>query len=117
MKNYNSGRGSAAAGVLLAVAGAILLVAVLVGGYLGGWWLNNDVTNRQRHIDQNNYGSQLAYIQKIDAEIVEVKGIDASHDPSQQDERTAIVNEICPTVSLLTSVPDNIAAFASTECN
>ena len=124
MSYRKNDRGNVATGVLVTVGVIALIVALTLGGWAAGWWFKTQNTNRQRQLDQNNYGTQLGYVQKIDNEIVEVRNIDVqltqvsnSEKPGLSAQRQAIVNQICTTETLLTSVPTNIAAFASTECS
>jgi hypothetical protein len=112
--------------ICAALLAAIVIVGIVVGGYLGGWWLKGNNTNQQRKIDQNNYGSQLAYVQKSNDQIREVRNIDvqltASNVSADQKsalsaQRVAIVNEACDTIALIKAPTTSEQAFASQECN
>jgi hypothetical protein len=109
--------------VLVSILVAIAVVAILVGGYLGGWWLNKDVTNRQQHIDRQNYGTQLGYITSVQNKIADIHAIDvqiATANAEGKDaltaQKQAIVTQACHTASLITQKPDDIASFVSSHC-
>ena len=111
-------------GVGAFILAAVVLVGVAVGGYQLYWWANGNSTNRQRQIDQNNYGSQLAYVQDADRKITDVRNIDvqlgnvpAAEKPGLEAQRAAIVNDACTSISLIRNPPSNITVFAATECH
>lgn len=44
--------------VLASILSLILLVAIAVGGYLGGWWLKEDSVNRTQNIRRGSFEYQ-----------------------------------------------------------
>ena len=112
-------------GVLAVLTGLVLLTAIVVGGWLGGWWLKGANTDRQADIDRGNYGSQLAYISKVQASDKEVAAIDLQiasiSDPDQKAalkaQRVAIINQGCAKASLITNPPADVGIFITVYCN
>ncbi len=49
-----------AGGIALTIVLALLAVGVIVGGYLGGWWLKEDATNRNTGIANESVARQSA---------------------------------------------------------
>ena len=111
---------------LITLGAVLLIVAITVGGWLGGWWLKGANTDRQAHIDRQNYGSQLAYITKVqrtdsDVAAIGVQLADPNLSPEQKDalknEKIAIVNQGCKTAALITDKPEDVATFVTVYCS
>jgi len=111
----------------LATIGALLLiVAITVGGWLGGWWLKGENTNRQAHVDRQNYGSQLAYITKVQATDKEVAaigvqlatpGLSAEQKDALKNQKVALINQGCAKAALITDPPADVAMFVTIYCS
>jgi hypothetical protein len=113
------------AGALGCVGVIILIALITVAGYLGGWWLQSDVTNRQAHIDRQNYGSQLAYVNKVSDNMAEIASIDtqvlspsldAGTKAGLNAQKVAIVNTTCKTYHLIVDPPADEASWAAGHC-
>jgi uncharacterized ferritin-like protein (DUF455 family) len=108
------------------VGGAIVVVAVAVGLYVGGWWITNDVTNRQAHVDRLNNGSQLTYRNEIHRKIADINGvsvqISAPSTPADEKaaltaQRAAMVAATCDIAVNAVDLPTDEAAWVSANCN
>lgn len=107
--------------------GVLLLLAVItVGGYLGGWWLTGENTNRQAHVDRQNYGTQLAYITKVQGTDKEVAAINLQlADPNLiieqkvalKNQKIALINQGCAKAALITDPPTDVATFVTVYCS
>ena len=104
----------------------LLLVAITVGGWLGGWWLKGENTNRQAHVDRQNYGTQLAYITKVQQTDKEVAAISLQlADPNLiieqkvalKNQKIALINQGCAKASLITDPPADVAMFTTIYCS
>ncbi len=112
---------------ILAAIGAILLVVVItVGGYLGGWWLNENAVNRQGRINNKSFARQNALREdaldkKRTALDIDVQLTQATPEQSQalRAQRVAVISQFCDDVAQMTGaqIPDTIATFANQECN
>lgn len=100
--------------VMAAILGIILIVMIVVGGYLGGWWLKNDVVNRQNRLDQNSYGRQNSLVESINDDIREISAPSVG-----KSQRSAITAQICDNASKLNgSIPlaYNTQVFIQENC-
>lgn len=100
----------------LKVTGAVLLgMALLVGLYLGGWWLIRENTDRSAQVLQQTYGRQNALVEQILDDIGEATGPNLP--PAQ---RVALVDIICDSAAKLTGsiqLPSNAETFIAKECS
>lgn len=92
----------------------IAMPLIIVGGYVGGWWLREDVVNRGAEIRQDTYGRQNALVEQILDDIREAErpGVPAN-------QRTAIVDIVCDSAAKLTGsieLPSNAETFVNREC-
>lgn len=101
----------------------LVIVAVVVGGWFAGWWLKSANTDRQAEIDRQNYGSQLAYIKKVQSSATDVATINvqiASVTPDQkaalEAQKTAIIAQGCSVASLIVDKPADVATFVAVNC-
>jgi len=100
--------------VLAALAVAALVVAIVVGGYLGGWWLKKDATNRRVDIRNQNSGVQTAWRDEAIDLINEIELL-----PESAPARGALTNQACDLIGRLN---DNyrgdarITSFETQEC-
>lgn len=108
---------------LWAVLAAIVIVLVVVGGYLGGWWLKTDVTNRNSKLVRGSFEQQTTYRDEMIRRISDVQSIDLQIAqspelrPQLEAQRRAIVNIVCRDNTHIQGGLDNsIAAFVSKEC-
>lgn len=121
-------RGSAALATLLTVAGLIVVVAVIVGGYQLGWWLTGNAVNRSAKINRQSYDVQQTYLEKARDDIALVRAIDVQiADKRNADDvdqltaqRTATVTQTCDAISRLTTsgagVDPDVQTFHDQEC-
>lgn len=110
----------------IGVGVVILLALIVVGGYLGGWWLQKDTINRQNRIDRHSYEVQQTYREKVIDAANTVADIDVQiADPSvtqeQKDaleaQRRAVVTQGCDNEQRISGErPSQVAEFASKEC-
>jgi len=110
-------------GVLLFV---ILLIAILVGGYLGGWWLREDRVQRTAEIDETTFARQTALQNEVLDLNRDIRNIDVQLNTATEQQRPALVaqrqatvNRFCDAHGRMTgsvTIPDNVAATASQEC-
>ncbi len=106
-------KGGVATGVLATVAAIAVVIAIVIGGYQLGWWLNKNATNRQAQIYQDSYGRQTALVDSIVDDIKEAEG----NIPANQ--RIAIVDQICDNAAHLsdeTRLPQHAIIFINQEC-
>jgi hypothetical protein len=97
------------------IIGVVVLCGVLlVGLYLGGWWLTRDTTDRSARVQQQTYGRQNALVEQI------LDDIEEAQDPNiPAVQRIAIVDIVCDSAAKLTGsiqLPPNAAAFITEEC-
>lgn len=109
--------------VIVGIAVAVLVVAVIVGGYLGGWWLNKDINNRQAHLNRTTFEQQTTYRDEMIRKIEDVRSIDAqiAENPDNAAElraqRQAIVAIVCRDNTHINGGLDNdTASFVQEEC-
>lgn len=99
--------------VLLAVIGVLLLIGLAVGGYVGGWWVREDSTNRRTVIDRQSTAFVTSRIAKARDDVLEVQSLPESG------QRAAIVRGICEAVADIpeTVTPSDLIQFSTTNCN
>jgi hypothetical protein len=116
---------SPAKAVLAILLGLIVLVGVIVGGYLGGWWLNTDINNRQAHLNRTTYEMQATYRDEMVRKIADVRAIDAqlagitdTDERAQlQAQRAAVVGIVCRDNTHINGGLDTATAtFVQGEC-
>jgi len=100
--------------VLYGVLATLLVVGVIVGGYLGGWWLKKDTTDRRVRIENRNTGTQTAWRD----EALDLMN-QASLLPEGAPQRAALNRQACDLIGRLTGTyktDDRIVTFEETEC-
>jgi hypothetical protein len=94
--------------IIAIVAVLVLIAAVLVGGYLGGWWLRKDVTNRDAEIRRCQYEVQETARDEIIRQSVAIEAIDAQlanpdltsqQGLALQGQQTAMITQLCNVAS------------------
>lgn len=111
----------------IALAVVIVGAGVLVGGYLGGWWIKEDSVNRTSQINNDSYARQLSLTTKIIDLHTQVGDLDVRvAGDVTEDQRTAILTNraslvvnLCESYDQITgttTLPKNIHAFAAQEC-
>lgn len=113
--------------VLVALAGVVLAVAVAIGGWQLGWWMNEESVNRTARISNDSYARQSALVDDvldkhrtaldIDVQITTATPEQASVLRAQ---RIAVVAQLCDSfgqIKTAVTVPTSVAAFASQECS
>lgn len=110
--------------VLLGLAGVVVVIAIIVGGYLGGWWLKKDINNRSAHVNRTTFEQQATYRDEMVRKIQDVKAIDvqlvASPEIADQlrAQRVAIVNIVCRDNTHISGGLDVATqAFVTEECS
>ena len=108
---------------LAAVGAAIVFVLVVVGGYLGGWWLQTDTTNRTSKLNRKSFERQATYRDEMVRKISDVETIDLQIvqspelAPQLQAQRLAVVHIICRDNTYIQGGLDtDTAAFVGKEC-
>lgn len=99
------------AGVLL---GIFLVTVLVVGLFLGGWWLKEYGVNRNAQINQDSFGRQNALVEQILDDIAEAEG----NIPANQ--RVAIIDGICDSAAKLTgsiTLPFSAQRFVQENCS
>lgn len=63
--------------ILLTLGALTLLAAIVVGGYLGGWWLQNNSAQRQTHLIQHGDSAQTSYADAVENNLITIHSLDA----------------------------------------
>lgn len=101
--------------------------AVIVGGYLGGWWLQKDINNRQAHLNRTTFEQQTTYrdemvrkiqdVRSMDVQLTQVPVSDTDELAKLKAQRISIVNIVCRDNTHISGGLDtDTAAFVSQEC-
>lgn len=101
-------------GTLAALGSLVLVAAIIWGGYVFGWWLKKDVTDRQVKIDNRNLGTQQAWQDEVSKTIADFEIID----PSNSAARGALRNKACRLIVKLSDTyrTSDIDLFYELEC-
>jgi hypothetical protein len=111
--------------VLYSILALLLVVAIVVGGWLGGWWLKGANTDRQTNIDRRNNGTQLTYINKVSSNMEEIARIDTQMNSpataleeksSLLGQKIAIVSSTCRIAHLITELPSDQTQWVALNC-
>jgi hypothetical protein len=111
---------------LIALGGVVVICGLAVGGWQGGWWLKSSATNHIAHIYGQSYGAQTADVQEVENLISQINGIDvqinstatpADEKSALQAQANALVTQACDLAGNITSPPQEIVTFVSTNCN
>jgi hypothetical protein len=100
--------------VLTGLAVIIVIIGVVVGGYLGGWWLKKDTTDRRVGIENRNTGVQTAW---RDEALDLMNQADLLQENAPQ--RRALERQACDLIGRLTDnyrSDDRILTFEETRC-
>lgn len=99
----------------------VVVAALVVGGYLGGWWLKGDTTNRNANIARHNDGRQIGYVaqaRNLDTVLASID-VQVRQSPDQAAVLTAqrldIRNRFCAVVNTVDDVPSDLAADKARE--
>jgi len=98
---------------LIGIALVIVIGLVCVGGYLGGWWLQEDSVNRQTVIDRQSTAFVTSRIEKIRDDIVELESI------SDSPQKANITKSVCAAyydIDAVAVIPTDVATFAAQNC-
>jgi hypothetical protein len=108
------------------IVGVLAVIGLFVGGWQGGWWLQNSAVNHNAHINSSSYGAQQSDLQTMDDDMQAIQG--DQHDlltaPSgdAQTIRTEILgtaNQLCLYATYLTGSvnesPD-LSQFVKANC-
>lgn len=96
--------------VLLSFVGLILLVAIAVGGWEGGWWLNKANANKQYQVNINTQQYQAGLISQERDNVI---GWQSATDSGQKD---IIKNTFCTMYLNLTQPPADLVFANSKIC-
>lgn len=104
----------------------LVFVGVGVGLWRLHWWMFSKGVNYQAHIYEQSYGAQSAYLQQLEQEISEIRGVQVqinapstpkSERSSLQAQLTALSNQACSNAGLITSpLPVQEAQFVHANC-
>ena len=104
----------------------ILVVAIAVGGWIGGWWVKAQTVTKNAQIYQTGYGAQSAYAQQLNSLISQIATIDvqvvspqtpAAEKAALDSQRASVVTQACDMYSKITAPASNQSQFAATNCN
>jgi len=98
---------------LAGIAVVVIIVVITVGGYLGGWWLQEDSVNRQTTIDRQSTAFVTSRIEKIRDDIVELESL------SDSPQKANITKSVCAAfydIEVTSIVPTDVATFAARNC-
>ncbi len=90
------------------------VITLLIGTYLGVWWLTRDTTDRQVRIDNRNLGTQTAWRD----EALDLMN-QADLLPEGAPQRVALQRQACDLIGRLVGTyknDDRIVAFEEEEC-
>lgn len=112
---------------LYALGALVAVAAICVGGYLGGWWLQEDATNRTTGIANESLARQQARVDEVLDKAETIADIDVQVSqvtPDQAEpllaQRAAVVDQFCDAYGGLTgrlTVPASIDTLYAQECN
>lgn len=107
-------QGSVVGGVLLTIVGIILIAAILWGGYLFGWWLKKDQTERRVRIDNEQLGTQTAWHDRALKAVTDYELLDESNTAS----RGLLRQQACELIGRLSDSyrDDTFVAFQQEQC-
>jgi hypothetical protein len=83
---------SAVKAILGVLAGFAVIGAIVIGGWKGGWWLQNASASHQYQIQQNGVQNQDTLRQQIDKGFVQIIGEDVQVVQAKGD--TALIGQI-----------------------
>lgn len=96
------------------VLGLFIVVVLVVGLFLGGWWLKEYGVNRNAQINQDGYGRQNALVEQILDDIGEAEG------SIPDNQRIAVIDGVCDSAAKLTGtiqLPPNAQQFIQENCS
>lgn len=105
--------------VLATVGVLVAFGLVCVVGYLGGWWLTEDSTNRQAKINYNSYGAQTGNADALVRKVSEINiAVARGDDPAVI---VALTTDACQRNARLNeqtrnALPPSVLTFVSQEC-
>lgn len=99
---------------LSVIAGVVLLAAIAVAFYLGGWWLREDSTNRETGIRNDRVAVQEARQSEARRAITQFGLVPESNAAG----RNAIRNQVCAILPELSPsyLDVDLARFQTQEC-
>lgn len=117
-----------AGGIALTIVLALLAVGILVGGYLGGWWLKEDATNRNTGIANESVARQSALqdeLIKLNEEIADLdvtigNTTDAAQVQRLESQQDAMTERFCSAYGKFTNrmeLPQSVITRAMEACN
>lgn len=99
--------------VLAAIAGVAVVALVLVGLYLGGWWLRKHSTDRQVGIDNRQTGTQTAWRDEAHDKVDDYLLLDPNSPAAG-----SLRSSACDLIGRLTDpyLDNDLTNFKATEC-
>lgn len=97
--------------VLVSISSVVILIGVIVGGYLLGWWLEEDSVNRQGEIRRDSFEVQETARDEVLRQWAEIEKINVDMaDPDTSDElRAALLAQRSAAISQLCNVASDIS--------
>lgn len=112
--------------VLASILGVILLVAIAIGGYLGGWWLKEDSVNRTQNIRRGSFEYQETRRDEIVRQAATLTDLDvtlanpdlnAEQKGAIRAQREAARTQLCNIASDISGdVSPDVASIVNEEC-
>ena len=96
---------------LAGVAALLVVIGIIVGGYLGGWWLREDAVNREGDIRRNQFEVQETARDEVIRQATDIAMIDvdlANPELSDQQraalegQKRAMITQLCNVASDIT---------------
>lgn len=128
-KHARNERGAVTAGgIALTIVLALLAVGIIVGGYVGGWWLKEDATNRETGIANESVARQSALQDELIKLNEEISDLDVTvgntSDPAQvqrlKSQQDAMTERFCSAYGKFTNqmeLPQSVITRATETCN
>jgi len=112
---------------LMIVLAAVVIVGIAVGGYLGGWWLKEDATNRNTGIANESVARQSALQDELIKLNEEIADIDVQIGYADQDQaqrltaqKEAMQERFCTAFGKFNQtmeLPNGVSIRAQETCN
>jgi aminoglycoside phosphotransferase (APT) family kinase protein len=112
--------------VATALLAALIVVALAVAVWKGGWWVERESTNKRTAIANDSLARQQSLLDESVDTLADIRAIDAQVQfatPEQakplRAQRAALVTKFCKAAGGFTTrltIPDAVSGFASEEC-
>lgn len=115
---------SAVKAVAVSIGAVFLIGVIVVGGYLGGWWLQTDTTNRHSKLLRKSFERQATYRDEMVRKIEDIVSIDVQLVQSPElapqlgAQRKALVHIVCRDNGYIQGGLDSdTSIFVAKECS